>query len=355
MTSSCGSRSILKSTVLIFPSLIALVFLASTSVAQEDQLPDAPVPQLVAQASEPQPAPAQAPPTNSPSITIPAGTHLQLVLTHPLDSHSTSQGDQVFAQTTAPVIVGDQVAIPAGTFVQGKVEKLNRNGTRADMLMRSASLVFPNGYIAQIGGPVNIESEQWTAWNNPHGGTKAAIILAPLLGLGLGMGIGAATDKPHTINPPALPAPPPGFPPLPPLPPLPSFTENTHKGLAIGGIVGGAAGGIGALILAGRSHQFYIQEGAPMSMNLPQGITLTQSQVDKANEKASTQPPPVPVRRPYPSLVSNSDNGTCYFPGNPGTPGTHIPGMPGVNGSPGTPDIDIPGTPASAPIPYPCP
>ncbi len=313
------------------------------------------MPQLVAQANEPQPA-SQGAPANGSSITIPAGTRLQLVLTHPVDSHSSPQGDQVFAQITAPVIVGDQVAIPAGTFVQGKVEKLTRSGSRAEMLMQSAALVFPNSYIAQIGGPVNVESEEWTAWNNPHGKTKAGIILAPLLGVGLGMGIGAATDRPHTITTPSLPAPPPGFPPLPPLPPLPMLTENTHKGLAIGAIVGGAAGGIGALILAGHNRQFYIQEGAPMSMNLPQPITLTQAQVDNANEKASTQPPPIPVRRPYPlSLASNSDSGTCYFPGTAGTPGTHILGTRGVDGSPGTPDIDIPGTPPSSPIPYPCP
>lgn len=292
MTSTCGSRSILNSTVLILPSLVAVAFIASSSFAQElNQLPDAPVPQRVAQASEPQPVPPQAPPDSS-SIAIPAGTHLQLVLTHPVDSHSTPQGDQVFAQTTAPVIVGDQVAIPAGTFVQGKVEKLMRNGTRAEMLMQSAALVFPNGYIAQLGGPVNIESEEWTAWNNPHGGMKAGIILAPLLGLGIGMGIGAATDKPHTMNAPALPAPPPGFPPLPPLPPLPAITENTHKGLAIGGIVGAAAGGITALILAERNHQFYIQEGSPAAILLPKAVMLTQSQVSAANQAAATAPPP---------------------------------------------------------------
>ncbi len=322
------------------------------AAAQTDQLPDAPVPQLVAQASPPDPPP-QAPPATSATITIPAGTRLQLVLTHPVDSHATSHGDAIFAQTTAPVLVGDQVAIPGGTYLQGKVEKLTRNGTRAEMLMQSVSLVFPNGYVAQAGGPVNIESEEWTAWNNPQGRTKAAIVLAPILGVGLGFGIGAASDHPHTITAPAF-TPPPGFPPVPPLPPI---TANTHTGLMIGGIVGSAAGGIAALILAARNRQFYIEEGSPLAMSLPQAITLTQSQVDAANQKAATQPPPPAVRRPQPSvIVSNTtDHDTCYTPGSPGTPGTHIPGTPGVNGSPGTPDVDIPGTPPTAAMPYPCP
>jgi hypothetical protein len=125
----------------------------------------------------------------------------------------------------------------------------------------------------------------------------------------------------------------------------------------IGGIVGSAAGGVAALILAARNRPFYIEEGSPLAMSLPQAITLTQSQVDAANQKAAIQPPPVTVTRPRPPIfISNTtDHGICYTPANPGTPGTHIPGTPGVNGSPGTPDVDIPGTPPTAPMPYPCP
>jgi hypothetical protein len=338
--------------------LPGLLLLSAFCAAQElDQLPDAPVPQLVAQSAEPPAAAPETPSAPNANITVPAGTRLQLLLTHPVDSHTSPRGDQVFAQTTAPVVVGDQVAIPGGTYLQGKVAKLTRNGTRAEMLMQSVALVFPNGYIVRAGGPVNIESEQWTAWNNPQGRDKAAIILAPILGLGLGMGIGAATDKPHTVTVGgALPPVPPGFPPVPTLPPL-TMTENTHKGLAIGAIVGGIAGGVAALAFAEHNREFYLEGGSPMSMGLPQSITLAQSQIDDANKKAAAQPIPVPVGRTHPPTVvsSTTDNGTCYIPGSPGTPGTHIPGTPGINGSPGTPDIDIPGTPPTPPTPYPCP
>jgi hypothetical protein len=257
------------------------------------------------------------------------------------------------------VIIDDQVVIPGGTYIQGKVEKLTRNGTRAEMLMKSMSLVFPNGYIAQADGPINIESEQWTAWNNPGGHARTAIFLAPLVGLGLGAAIGAATDKPHTVTLDTGPPPPPtccGFPPFPPNPPL-TVTQNSHQGLGIGLVVGGAAGGIASLVLMARNRQFYIQEGSAMTLALPQAVTLPRAQVDEANQKAAAQPPPIPVTRAHPPVVgpSTSDNGTCYMPGSPGTPGTHIPGTPGVNGAPGTPDIDIPGTPPTPPTPYPCP
>ncbi|MCU1310775.1 MAG: hypothetical protein JWO20_1900, partial [Candidatus Angelobacter sp.] len=108
-------------------------------------------------------------------ITIPAGTHLAMALTHPVDSKTIHRGDEIFAQTTSPVIVSNQVVIPAGTFVQGKVDKLARRGSRGELLMRSVSVVFPNGYVASIGGPVNMESDEGTAWNNPGSATKVAL------------------------------------------------------------------------------------------------------------------------------------------------------------------------------------
>jgi len=164
-------------TPLLIPALFLLAGLAAAQQTTQptalDQLPDGPVPRLLAQAAAP-----EVPAGNRAKVAIPAGTRLELVLTHPVDSHSKTPGDEIFAQTSAPVIVADEVAIPAGTFVRGKVEKLTRHGTRAEMLMQSVSLVLPNGYIAHAGGPANIESEQWTAWNNPSGAAKAAIILA---------------------------------------------------------------------------------------------------------------------------------------------------------------------------------
>ena len=135
-----------------------------------------------------------------------------------------------------------------------------------------------------------------------------------------------------------------------------TVTENSHKGLMIGSIVGVVAGGITSLALVARNHQFYLQEGAPMTMNLPQPLLLTEVQIREANQKAAEQPPPVPVTVSRPPLVSTpTGNGTCYTPGTPGTPDVVIPGTPGVGSAPGTPPTVIPGTPATPATPYPCP
>jgi len=97
------------------------------------------------------------------NVAIPAGTRLALVLTSPIMSKSVHRGDLVYAQMTAPVPVGNSVAIPAGTFVQGKVDKLTRNGSRAEMLLQSVSVMFADGYVANVAGPLNMETDEGTA------------------------------------------------------------------------------------------------------------------------------------------------------------------------------------------------
>jgi len=311
--------------------LVAMLLAAATCAAQQGQSPAAPASDPGTQASS-NSAPQEAP------ITVPAGTHLALALTHPVDSHSIHRGDEIFAQTTSPVIVSSQVVIPAGTFVQGKVEKLTRRGSRGELLMQSISVVFPNGYVAVIKGPLNMESDEGTAWNNPSSAEKTGIIVAPLAGLGIGAAIGAAQ---HTTDSSTLGG--------------TTLTSSSPKGLAIGSLVGLAAGGAVSLALLARSHHFYVQEGSPVEMSLPQAVTLAQVQMPAA-EPVTAVPvqsvPKGPATSPMPASV---DHGTCYIPGRPGTPASYIPGAPAIGDAPGTPDTYIPGTPPTPPIPYPCP
>ena len=102
---------------------LMMLFAVAICTAQQEAAPSSQSPDIGAQASPN--ATREAP------ITIPAGTHLALALSHPVDSHIIHRGDEIFAQTTAPVIVSNQVVIPAGTFVQGKVEKLAAAATVA--------------------------------------------------------------------------------------------------------------------------------------------------------------------------------------------------------------------------------
>ena len=355
MTSTCGSIRLVHSDftipkyfallrtlacILLIPCVAIQAFGQQTIM---NALPDAP---SSAQASSPpaannQSTQAETPPAEQAQVTVPAGTRLTLVLSNAVNSRETKNSDQISAQLTAPVIVNDQVAIPAGTYVQGKPERLTRQGTQAAMVLQSASLVFADGYVARLGNPVSIESAEWTAANNPSGGSKAAIILVPMISLPLGALIGHATDGKRTSSFAGM-----------------TVTTPSHTGLVVGTIVGFVAGLGTSFGLMAHSRGFYVDAGSPMTMTLPEPVTLTQAQVDDAVKKAATQPPPAVIvpRRPAPPVVQTStDHGTCYTPGSPGTPDIVIPGTPPIGDSPGTPPTVIPGIPATPPTPYPCP
>ena len=197
---------------------------------------------------------------------------LALVLTHPIDSKVTHRGDSVFAQITDPVLVDNQVVIPAGTFVQGKVEKLARQGNRAELWIESFSLAFPDGYVVTVIGPVQIKGGEGTARSNPSTGAKTGALLAPFVGAGLGTAVGAAVHTTQTSSLGGM-----------------TITSSTPKGMAIGRITGLAAGAVVSLVLLARSHQFYIDEGAPVEMALPHPVTLARRPVADA-KRAAAQP-----------------------------------------------------------------
>jgi hypothetical protein len=325
--SHCGlSPDRSSSSVAITILSAAIILLAATSAAQQQ-----PQPTL-------KPGSQSLTSSTSQTITVPAATRLALVLTNPVDSKSTHHGDQIDTQTTAPVTVGNQVVIPAGTFVQGKVDKLTRNRSRGEFLMQSISLVFPNGYVANVAGPINIQSDEGTAWPYPTGRTVAGAIAAPLAGAGIGALIGSAA---HTTQTSMLGS--------------TTITTGTAKGIAIGSVVGLAAGSVVSLVLLTRSHRFYIEVGSPMETTLPQPLTLAANQVADAVQQAQSPPVPAPRMARHPPPPLPTDHGTCYTPGTPGTPPSVIPGTPATGGMPGTPDIVNPGTPAIPGTPYPCP
>lgn len=278
--------------------------------------------------------------TAKPPVTVPPGTRFELVLTNSISSKDVHRGDLVHAQLTSPITVGDQVVIPAGTYVQGPVDKLSRRGTQGEIQLQSAEIVFPDGYVAKAGA-MHIETDEGTAWLNPSTRAKVGMFAAPLAGLGIGAGIGAAA---HTTTSSTLGG--------------NTITQSSPKGIAIGSFVGLAVGGAVALVLMARSHGFFVWVGAPMEMTVPEPITLAQNEIDGAMRAAAQNPPSIqptltpPVAMNYPTPAA--DNGTCFTPGDPGTPPTVIPGVPDANGIPGPPTI-IPGTPPTPGTPYPCP
>jgi len=291
------------------------------------------------------------------TITIPAGTHMALVLTQPVQSRNVRRGDDIYAQVTSPVDSGNQVVIPPGTFVQGKVDKLDSHGARGELYLQAMAITFPDGYVAPIDGPITLETPQGYALKDPgskrFGGALAFALGGAGLGALIGHSVGSSSGTLTTTLPPGCSGPPPGC--------LTSSVPTAgRKGIdtGIGAVVGGGIGGIAAVALLATSHHFFLDVGAPVEMTLQQPITLQQNEVAKAVRQSVEHPvaeqPVAPRPVPPPPPPTPTDTGTCWTPGTPGTPPTVIPGAPGPDGIPGPPTI-IPGTPGTPPTPHPCP
>ena len=291
------------------------------------------------------------------NITIPAGTHLALVLTQPVQTRHTRRGDDIYAQVTSPVDAQNQVVIPPGTFVQGTVDKVERNGGRGELRLQSMAITFPDGYVTPISGPITLETTDGYAVKDPGSKRGTAAIVLPIAGAGLGALIGHSAGSSETTVTSSVP---PGCSPsqfgcLTSSMPVPG---TKGRDAVVGAAIGGAAGMVGSIIMLTSSRHFYLDAGAPIGMTLQQSVTLPRDEVAKAVRQSqehvvALQPvaprptPPTPPTTP----VSQS---TCYTPGTPGTAPTVIPGAPGPNGVPGPPTI-IPGTPPTPGTPYPCP
>jgi hypothetical protein len=108
-----------------------------------------------AQPNNPPPATVQQTlPLTGQTINVPPGTRVQMVLTTPINTHSTHVGDAVRAQSSFPVTIGTQTAIPAGTYAEGQITAVHRpnSSNRPAFEMRFTRLIFANGYAVNLSG-----------------------------------------------------------------------------------------------------------------------------------------------------------------------------------------------------------
>jgi hypothetical protein len=324
---------------------VAAVLLSPLAFAQDQSQPAA--------ASDPGQVQVEAQRSN---ITIPAGTHLALVLTQPVQTRYIRRGDDIYAQVTSPVDAENQVVIPPGTFVQGMVDKIERRGGRGELRLQSMSITFPDGYVTPIAGPIVLETTDGYAIKDPGSKRSSGAIILPLAGVGLGALIGHSVGTSQGTLTSSIPA---GCNPA----QFGCLTSSMQipgskgKDAAIGAAIGGAAGMIASITLLVGGRHFYLDAGAPVQMTLQESVTLPQDEVAKAvrqSQEHAVVVQPVAPRPMPPSPPQNVDHGTCYTPGMPGTPDTVIPGVPGPDGIPGPPTV-IPGIPATPGTPYPCP
>jgi type IV secretion system protein VirB10 len=92
------------------------------------------------------------------TYTVPAGTKVLLQLRSAINTKSAKAGDSVYLASTFPVVVGSRVMIPAGVYVQGVVDRVERAGHvkgKSQLDMHFTSIIFPNGTVVEIPGIVD--------------------------------------------------------------------------------------------------------------------------------------------------------------------------------------------------------
>ena len=65
---------------------------------------------------------------SAPTVTVPAGTKVPLVMKNAISTKSAKPGDNVYLETVFPVVQNNRVLIPAGTYVQGVISRVERPG-----------------------------------------------------------------------------------------------------------------------------------------------------------------------------------------------------------------------------------
>src|SRR5580704_10769747 len=167
---------------------------------------------LAQSTATPAPPAAAVEPEKPATLTIPAGTMIPLALKQAISTKTAKDGDPVYAETAFPFVLNEQVVIPAGTYIQGKIERAQRGGHvkgRAELLIHFTSMIYPNGYTVMLGGSVentpgaektSMKDSEGTIRQDSDAGTKiktaaegatTGAVIGAVTGGGKGAGIGA--------------------------------------------------------------------------------------------------------------------------------------------------------------------
>lgn len=230
-------------------------------------------------------------------LILPAGTKIELAVTSPVWARTAKPGDTLYTQTDFPVIVEKAVAIPAGTYIQGTIQSITRPSrfkSRAEIQVLLTTLIFGNGYVAQLPSLPSIAANA----ENVADQSSTNLPLAPTL-MKLNIDVSASSD-----------------------------------------------------VLLDNGAQFDATLGAPLSLDSDQvkAARAVTRPVDLAQLKSAS------TCRPTPGTPGTPGTSDTVIPGTPGTPDTTVPGGPGmpdtvIPGTPATPPTVIPGTPGTPGFP----
>jgi hypothetical protein len=232
----------------ISAAIILLLPLTGFAAAQAPLAPNPAAPQVEAE---------------KPTLTIPSGTRIPLSLKQSISTKTAKDGDPVYAETAFPFVLNEKVVIPAGTYIQGKIERTQRGGHvkgRAELLIHFTSMIYPSGYTVMLGGSIentpgaektSMKDSEGTIRQDSDAGKKAQTAAGAAT---TGAVIGAVT--------------------------------NGLKGAGIGAGVGGAAGI--AIAMLSRGADVRLESGTSIEMEIQREIVVDPTRISSRREVVVT-------------------------------------------------------------------
>jgi hypothetical protein len=135
---------------------LALVLFVGVAAAQ--QAPKEPAHELPGLKTRDELSVRRPNPLSGPLWIVPADTRIPIQLRQPVSTKDAKAGDQIYAQTTFPIVVDGNMAIPAGTWVQGVVDNVKRAGRikgTAELQFHLTKLIYANGYMLDIAAAID--------------------------------------------------------------------------------------------------------------------------------------------------------------------------------------------------------
>jgi hypothetical protein len=86
----------------------------------------------------------------APAADIPQGAHVLLRMENSLSTRTAKEGDFVYLRTAVPIASAGQIAVPAGSYVQGVVAEAKQSGRvkgRAQLAIRLETLTLASGKV----------------------------------------------------------------------------------------------------------------------------------------------------------------------------------------------------------------
>jgi type IV secretion system protein VirB10 len=229
------------------------------------------------------------------TLEIPAGTKVLLTIRSAINTKTASPGDGVYLQSSFPVIANGRAVIPAGVYVQGVVDSVERHiriKGPAKLTMHFTSMIFPNGSVVEIPGQVNsLPGSDGPKVKGDEGkiqqGTNAGdVAKAAGQGAAAGAGIGGIAG---------------------------GVNGHPFEGLGIGGAAGAVAGA--AVSLFTHGNDISIPSGTPIEMVLRAPLVLQEANLGgedvtgeylpAGNQRPRLQKPNAPMTCPPGSLGCN--------------------------------------------------